>query len=76
VCQDGGRHVENAADVEQFLSCCLLANDLLLGRLPTRRDTTMEKAVNLLPFTNYVPQNTYPTDLSSLSSSHRRNLPC
>jgi hypothetical protein len=71
-CQDGGRHVENAADVEQLLSCCLLANDLLLGRLPTRRDTTMEKAVNLLPFTNYVPQNTYPTD----PACRRQRRPC
>jgi hypothetical protein len=64
VCQDDGRLVQTQADVETLLSCCLLANDLLLGRLPTRQDTAMEKAANLLPFTNYVPQDSYPTDLA------------
>jgi hypothetical protein len=64
VCSDEGRDIRTPADVEQLLSACLLANDLLLERLPTRQDTQLEKAANLLPFTNYVPQDTYPTDLA------------
>jgi hypothetical protein len=64
VCPDDGRDVRTPQDIEQLLSCCLLANDLLLGRLPTPKDTPLEKAANLLPFSNYVPQDTYPTDLA------------
>ena len=64
VCALDGRNIETAQDVEAVLSCCLLANDLLLERLPTPADTNIAKAANLLPFANYVPRNSYPTDLA------------
>ena len=64
VCTLEGKNIESAHDVEQILSCCLLANDLLLGRLPTPTDAPIDKAANLLPFSNYVPRNSYPTDLA------------
>lgn len=59
-----GREVDTPADVEQILVCCLLANDLLLERMPTPRDTLLDKAASLLPFSNHVPRNSYPRDLA------------
>jgi hypothetical protein len=63
VCRDDGREVRTPEDVEQLLSSCLLANDLMLGRSSTPNDSPLDKAASLLPFSNYVPQDTYPTDL-------------
>jgi hypothetical protein len=64
VCKLDGKNIESDAEVEEILSCCLLANDLLLGRMPQPTDTAIDKAANLLPFANYVPRNSYPTDLA------------
>ncbi len=64
VCKLDGKNVENDAEVEEILSCCLMANDLLLGRLPQPTDTAIDKAANLLPFANYIPRNSYPMDLA------------
>jgi hypothetical protein len=64
VCADQGRDVQAPDDIEQLLSCCLIGNDLVLARLPGAGDTAIERATSLLPFTNYVPNNTYPTDLA------------
>jgi hypothetical protein len=59
-----GKDIDSPADVEQILVCCLLANDLLLGRMPTPQDNLLDKAATLLPFSNYVPRNSYPRDLA------------
>lgn len=64
VCNLDGEPVCSPGDVEQILACCLMANDLLLERLPTPADATIDRACSLLPFSNYVPQDTYPTDLA------------
>jgi hypothetical protein len=37
------------------MTCCLMANDLLLGRTPSPSDTVIHKAVSLFPFSNYLP---------------------
>jgi hypothetical protein len=63
-CQENGRDATTANDVEQILSCCLMANDLLLGRRPMGDDTTIDKVASLLPFSDYVSQDTYPIDIS------------
>ena len=55
VCPLEGRNIDSADDFEGILSCCLLANDLILERVPTPTDATIDKATNLLPFGNYVP---------------------
>lgn len=64
ICELEGREIEPGQDVETVFSTCLLANDLLLGRLPNSVDTNLDKATNLLPFANYVPRNSYTTDLA------------
>ncbi len=64
VCAVEGRDIATSQDAEQVFSCCLLASDLLLEREPTAADTTIAKAANLLPFANYVPRDSYPTDLA------------
>jgi len=64
VCSLDGGSVGNDEAAEQILSCCLLANDLVLERMPTPADTIADKAANLLPFSNYVPGNSYPMDLA------------
>lgn len=51
-------------ELESIFSCCLMANDLIAERHATRVDTTIEKAVSLLPLANYIPHNTYPRDLA------------
>lgn len=63
-CALEGLDIQSTQDLEDVLSCCLLANDLLLGRIPAAADTNLDKAVNLLPFANYVPRNRYLTDLA------------
>jgi len=64
VCQLDGDPVRSPEEVEQILACCLIANDLLLERFPTPADATIDRACSLLPFSNYVPQDTYPIDLA------------
>jgi hypothetical protein len=65
-CQpDQGELVRPApGDVESMYSCCLMANDLIAERHATGVDTTLEKAVSLLPLANYIPHNTYPRNLA------------
>ena len=63
VCELDGREIESGKEVESVFSCCLLANDLLLGRLPGRADSNLDKATNLLPFANYTPRDS-PMDLA------------
>ena len=50
-----GKDIETSAEAEQVLVCCLLANDLLLGRMPTPEDTSLIKAANLLPVLQLCP---------------------
>jgi len=64
ICELEGQEIQSGQDVEAVFSCCLLANDLLLGRSPDSMDTNLDKATNLLPFANYVPRNSYPRDLA------------
>ncbi len=63
-CELEGLEIQSGQDIEAVFSCCLLANDLLLGRLADTADTNLDKATNLLPFANYVPRNSYPRDLA------------
>jgi len=64
ICGIEGREIESGSDLESVLSTCLLANDLLLGRLPNDVDTNLDKGTNLLPFASYMPRDSYPTDLA------------
>jgi hypothetical protein len=43
---------------------CLMANDLLLPFVPSATDGTLERLANLLPFSDYVPYDHYPMDIS------------
>lgn len=63
VCRLEGREVETPWDTEQVMGCCLMANDLLLGRIPRATDTTIDKAASLLPFANYLPDPDDPLDI-------------
>lgn len=63
-CPNEGLDLRTREDVERLLSAVLIANDLFLGRRPESNDTTVERASSLLPFSNYVPQNSYSTDLA------------
>ena len=53
-CKKAGCEVTTQRDVEQIMTCCLMANDLLLGRMPAPDETTIDKAASLLPFSGYV----------------------
>src|SRR5580704_14514374 len=55
VCPLEGRNVETELDDERIMTCCLMANDLLLGRMPRPDDRAIDKAASLLPFSNYLP---------------------
>jgi hypothetical protein len=63
-CSLEGRNVETASDDERIMTCCLMANDLLLGRMPSRDDRAIDKAASLLPFSNYLPDFDDPLDIS------------
>jgi hypothetical protein len=63
VCPLEGREVETAWDDEQIMTCCLMANDLLLGRTPRPEDRVIDKASSLLPFSNYLPDFDDPLDI-------------
>lgn len=64
VCPLEGRDVETALDDERIMTCCLMANDLLLGRVPRRDDRVIDKAASLLPFSNYLPDPDDPLDVA------------
>jgi hypothetical protein len=64
VCEVNGEEVHTAEDVERILSCCLITNDLLLERRPRDTDTPLDNAANLLPFADYVPQDSFPNELA------------
>lgn len=52
------------SDVQRIMECCLMANDLLLERPPDPRDLDIDKAVSLLPFSNYLPHADDPLDIA------------
>ncbi len=58
-----GRDIDTPWDDEQVMSCCLMANDLLLGRTPSPADTIIDKAASLLPFNNYLPDPDDPFEI-------------
>lgn len=62
-CALEGREVETGLDNEQVMGCCLMANDLLLGRAPRATDTVIEKAASMLPFANYLPDPDDPLEI-------------
>ena len=62
-CPLAGSDINTLWDAEQIMTCCLMANDLLLGRPPSPLDTTIDKAVSLLPFSNYLPDPDDPLDI-------------
>jgi len=64
ICELEGCEIQSGQDVEAVFSCCLLANDLLLGVLSDTANTNLDKATKLLPFANYVPRDSYPRDLA------------
>ena len=62
-CPRTGNNIDTQWDDEQIMTCCLMANDLLLGRVPSPDDTTIDKAASLLPFSNYLPDPDDPFDI-------------
>ena len=62
-CPLAGDEIDTQWDDEQIMSCCLMANDLLLGRVPGPEDTTIDRAATLLPFSNYLPDADDPLDI-------------
>ena len=64
VCPLDGQGVSSPDEVERVLSCCLMANDLLVGRAPPQDPSTLETAASLLPFSDYLPQDCYPKDMA------------
>ena len=63
-CRLDGNGVQTEHDVEQIMTCCLMANDLFLGREPSPTDTVIDKAASLLPFSNYLPHADDPLDIA------------
>ncbi len=63
-CQIGGTPPASRSDVERIMECCLMANDLLLGRAPDPSDQDIDKAASLLPFSNYLPHADDPLDIA------------
>lgn len=63
-CQLNGNTVGTQRDVEQIMTCCLMANDLLVGREPSPHDTAIDKAASLLPFSNYLPHADDPLEIA------------
>ena len=66
VCSDdtGSPVLLETSDCERIFETCLMANDLITQKRVLPEDTTIEKAVKLLPLANYVPHGTYPRDLA------------
>jgi hypothetical protein len=62
-CPLAGSDINTQWDDEQVMTCCLMANDLLLGREPSPEDTTIDKVASLLPFSNYLPDPDDPLDI-------------
>jgi hypothetical protein len=62
-CPLDGSDIETQWDAEQIMTCSLIANDLLLGRVPRPQDATIDKAASLLPFSNYLPDPDDPFDI-------------
>lgn len=62
-CEPEGSQV-TSDDLERILACCLMANDLMLERIPEKSDGTLERATSLLPFADYVPMDSYPMELA------------
>jgi hypothetical protein len=62
-CPLSGSDINTQWDHEQIMTCCLMANDLLLGRAPRPEDTTIDKAASLLPFSSYLPDPDDPFDI-------------
>jgi hypothetical protein len=58
-----GQEIDTQWDTEQVMTCCLMANDLLLGRMPLPSDTAIDKAASLLPFSNYLPDPDDPFNI-------------
>jgi hypothetical protein len=54
-CSLEGRDVDGRENIERVMSCCLMANDLLLPKNPSPDDDTIERAVGFLPFNSYLP---------------------
>ena len=63
VCPLEGRNVETELDDERIMTCCLMANDLLLGRMPRPDDRAIDKAASRLPLSNYLPDFDDPLDI-------------
>ena len=51
-------------EIEQILTCCVIAHDLFIERQSLTTDRTMEKAAMFLPLANYMPHDTFPRDLA------------
>jgi hypothetical protein len=62
---DSGSAMPNTpAALEEVGVVILMANDLVLPSQPERTDSTLGKLTNLLPFTDYVPQDEYTNDIA------------
>jgi hypothetical protein len=63
VCPSTGPDATTPEAVEQIMTCCLMANDLLLSVPTTPEDATIRKAASMLTFSTYVPQDSFLMDL-------------
>jgi hypothetical protein len=63
-CSDDGQPLGGPKGVEAIGLACLMANDLMLPFMPSPQDGTLEKLANILPFTDYMPQDQYPIEIA------------
>jgi hypothetical protein len=64
ICETNGQSIATQRDLEKLMACCLMANDLLHERTPRPEDTDIEKAASLLPFANYIPDDSDPLEIA------------
>ncbi len=59
-CSLEGRGISGPSDIERVMSCCLMANDLLLPKNASPQDDILQHAVGYLPFYSYIPISSDP----------------
>ena len=63
-CSLDGRDIDGWQDAERVMSCCLMANDLLLPKNPSPDDDALKRAVGFLPFNSYIPLPGDPLEIA------------